>query len=78
MIRARRVARIAGHGVVTNEDLAFVASEFIPARDDLAIEYQELVAAREATSRAMIPMRFRHMTSSEMARRLEVLRPLVR
>ncbi len=78
MIRARRVARIAGHGVVTNEDLAFVASEFIPARDDQAVEYQELVAAREATSRAMIPMRFRHMTSGEMARRLEVLRPLIR
>ncbi|MFN0086611.1 MAG: ATP-binding protein [Blastocatellia bacterium] len=78
LIRARRVARIAGHGIVANEDLAFVASEFIPARDDQAVEYQELVAAREATSRAMIPMRFRHMTSSEIARRLEVLRPLIR
>jgi AAA+ superfamily predicted ATPase len=78
LIRARRIARIAGHQVVTNEDLAFVASEFIPARDDLAIEYQELVAAREATSRAMIPSRFRHMTGSEIVRRLEVLRPLIR
>jgi SpoVK/Ycf46/Vps4 family AAA+-type ATPase len=78
LIRARRIARIAGHQVVTDEDLAFVASEFIPARDDLAIEYQELVAAREATSRAMIPSRFRHMTGSEIVRRLEVLRPLIR
>jgi AAA+ superfamily predicted ATPase len=78
LIRARRIARIAGHGPVTNEDLAFVASEFTPARDDQAIEYQELVAAREATSRAMIPHRFRHMTSPEIARRLEMLRPLFR
>lgn len=78
LIRARRVARIAGHDRVTNEDLAFVASEFTPARDDQAIEYQELVAAREATSRAMIPTRFRHMTSAEIARRLEILRPLIR
>jgi SpoVK/Ycf46/Vps4 family AAA+-type ATPase len=78
LIRARRIARIAGHDKVTNEDLAFVASEFTPARDDQAIEYQELVAAREATSRAMIPLRFRHMTSAEIARRLEVLRPLLR
>lgn len=78
LIRARRVARIAGHDQVTNEDLAFVASEFTPARDDQAIEYQELVAAREATSRAMIPTRFRHMTSAEIARRLEILRPLIR
>ncbi len=78
LIRARRVARIAEHEKVTNEDLAFVASEFTPARDDLAVEYQELVAAREATSRAMVPNRFRSMTSAEIARRLEMLRPLIR
>ncbi len=78
LIRARRVARLAGHAVVTDDDLAFVASEFTPARDDQAVEYQELVAAREATTRAMIPTRFRLMTSSEIARRLEVLRPLIR
>ncbi|MGH9803261.1 MAG: AAA family ATPase, partial [Blastocatellia bacterium] len=78
LIRARRVARIAEHEKVTNEDLAFVASEFTPARDDLAVEYQELVAAREATSRTMVPNRFRSMTSAEIARRLEMLRPLIR
>ena len=78
LIRARRSARIAGHDQVTNEVLAAVASEFTPARDDQAVEYQELVAAREATSRAMIPPRFRDMTSDEIARRLEILRPLIR
>ncbi len=78
LIRARRVARLAGHDQVTNEDLAFVASEFTPARDEQAIEYQELVAAREATSRSMIPPRFRHMSSAEIARKLEVLRPMIR
>ncbi len=78
LIRARRVARISGHNDVTNDDLAFVATEFTPARDDQAVEYQELVAAREATTRAMVPPRFRLMTSSEIARRLEVLRPLIR
>ncbi len=78
LIRARRVARIAGHDDVTNDDLASVASEFTPARDDQAIEYQELVAAREATTRAMIPSRFRLMSSSEIARRLELLRHVIR
>lgn len=78
LIRARRIARIEKHEKVTQEDLAFVASEFTPARDDLAVEYQELVAAREATSRAMVPIRFRSMTSAEIARRLEMLRPLIR
>lgn len=78
LIRARRVARIAGHQQVSNDDLAFVAVEFTPARDDQAIEYQELVAAREATTRAMVPSRFRLMTNSEIARRLEVLRKIIR
>jgi SpoVK/Ycf46/Vps4 family AAA+-type ATPase len=78
LIRLRRSARIAGHGEAGNEDLASVAAEFTPARDDQAVEYQELVAAREATSRAMIPPRFRHMTSEEIARRLEILRLLTR
>jgi len=78
LIRARRVARLAGHDEVTNEDLAFVASEFTPARDEQAIEYQELVAAREATTRAMIPPRFRQMPSSEIAQRLEMLRMVIR
>jgi SpoVK/Ycf46/Vps4 family AAA+-type ATPase len=78
LIRVRRVARIAGHDEATNEDLAQVAAEFTPARDEQAIEYQELVAAREATTRAMIPPRFRELPHSEIARRLELLRMLIR
>jgi hypothetical protein len=78
LIRARRVARKAGHDEVTNEDLALAASEFTPARDEQAIEYQELVAAREATTRAMIPPRFREMPGAEIAHRLELLRMVIR
>ncbi|HMV48557.1 MAG TPA: AAA family ATPase [Blastocatellia bacterium] len=78
LIRARRVARIAGQPKVTNENLSFVTSEFTPARDEVAIEYQELVAAREATSRAMIPPNYRTMTGAEIVRRMEMLRPLIK
>jgi ATP-dependent 26S proteasome regulatory subunit len=78
LIRARRVARQAGRGEALAEDLASVAAEFTPARDELAIEYQELVAAREATSRAMLPWRFKQMASTEISRRIEELRLLVR
>jgi len=78
LIRTRRVARQAGRGEVMPEDLARVAAEFTPARDELAIEYQELVAAREATSRAMLPARFQQIASAEISRRIEELRPLVR
>lgn len=78
IVRARRVARQAGHSEVTAADLKVVADEFTPARDELAVEYQELVAAREATSRAMLPGRFRGLSSVDLARRIEELRPHVR
>jgi AAA+ superfamily predicted ATPase len=78
IIRARRAARQDGRGEVTAADLKKVAEEFTPARDELAVEYQELVAAREATSRAMLPARFRDLSSAELSRRIEELRPHVR
>jgi AAA+ superfamily predicted ATPase len=78
VVRARRIARLAGRSEATNEDLKRVAEEFTPARDEMAVEYQELVAAREATTRTMLPPRFRDMSSADLATRIEALRPYVR
>ncbi|HEX5735234.1 MAG TPA: ATP-binding protein [Blastocatellia bacterium] len=78
LIRARRVARTSGRKAVAPEDVEQVASEFSPARDEMAIEYQMLVAAREATSREMVPEQYRHITPIELSRRIEELRPFVR
>lgn len=78
LIRARRVARLAGRKEVSQDDLANAAFEFRPARDEQAIEYQELAAAREATSRSMLPARFRELSSAEMGARIELLRQLSR
>lgn len=77
LIRARRLARQAQRDVVLPEDLERVAREFIPARDELALEYQTLVAILEATSREMIPPKYRHLSPTEISRRVEELRPLV-
>lgn len=77
LIRARRVARLAGRKEVTQDDLANAAFEFMPARDEQAIEYQELAAAREATSRSMLPERFKQLSSAEMSAKIEFLRTLV-
>ena len=74
IIRTRRVARQAGHAEVTEDDLKSVAAEFSPARDEQAVEYQELVAAREATSRAMLPERFKKMSSAALSARIDELR----
>lgn len=77
LIRARREARRQQRQHVTQQDLVKVANEFIPARDELELEYQTLVAVLEATSREMIPQKYRDMSASEISRRVEELKMLV-
>lgn len=77
LIRARREARRKGRDIVTQEDVEEVAAEFIPARDELELEYQTLVAVLEATSREMIPQKYRHIPPAEISRRVEELKVLV-
>lgn len=78
LIRARRMARIAGRGATGQQDIEQVANEFSPARDEMAVEYQILVAAREATSREMVPEQYRHLSPVELSQRIETLRAFVR
>jgi AAA+ superfamily predicted ATPase len=78
LIRSRRYARAAGRQAVNQEDIEKVASEFTPARDEMAVEYQTLVAAREATSREMIPEEYRHLSPVELSKRIEELRMFIR
>lgn len=78
LIRARRGARLAGRPAVTQADIEQVADQFSPARDEMAVEYQMLVAAREATSREMIPEQYRHLSPQELSQRIETLRSFVR
>jgi AAA+ superfamily predicted ATPase len=78
LIRARRLARMASRPAVMQADVEQVANEFSPARDEMAVEYQILVAAREATSREMIPEQYRHLSPQELSQRIEALRSFVR
>ena len=78
LIRARRMGRMAGREKTNNEDVANVASEFSPARDEMAVEYQILVAAREATSKEMVPEEYRKLSPLELSQRIEALRAFIR
>jgi len=78
LIRARRAARAAGRKSITQQDVERIANEFTPARDEIAIEYQVLVAARESTSREMVPEEYRHLTPLELSQRIEGLKAMVR
>jgi ATP-dependent 26S proteasome regulatory subunit len=78
LIRCRRIARNAGRKAISQEDLVQVAGEFTPARDEMAIEYQTLVAVRESTSKDMLPAIYKDMHAAAVAERIEQLRPYVR
>jgi SpoVK/Ycf46/Vps4 family AAA+-type ATPase len=78
LIRARRLARTCGRKTVTQEDVVKVADEFVPARDEMAVEFQNLVAAREATSREMLPEQYKHLTPKELSQRIEEMRAYIR
>ncbi|HEY6333621.1 MAG TPA: AAA family ATPase, partial [Blastocatellia bacterium] len=78
LIRARRIARAAGRKSLIQQDIVQMADEFTPARDEIAVEYQVLVAAREATSREMVPEEYRHLSPLELSRRIEEMKALVR
>lgn len=78
VIRCRREARANGRTKVSQQDVEQVAAAFTPARDEVAVEYQTLVAVREATSKDMVPEPYRSMSPSEIADRIETLRPMVR
>jgi SpoVK/Ycf46/Vps4 family AAA+-type ATPase len=78
LIRARRVARMAGRDNVTQQDIEQVSGEFRPARDEMAVEYQMLVAAREATSKEMVPEQYRNLSPVELSQRIEALRSFIR
>ncbi|MEW6126177.1 MAG: ATP-binding protein [Acidobacteriota bacterium] len=78
LIRSRRVAKMNGHEKVTQADVEQVAAEFTPARDEMAVEYQMLVAAREATSKEMIPEKYRNLSPAELSQRIEQMRMYIR
>ena len=78
LIRARRMSRIAARDKTGQQDIQQVANEFSPARDEMAVEYQILVAAREATSREMVPEQYRHLSPVELSQRIEALRAFIR
>lgn len=78
LIRSRRVAKMNSHEKVTQSDLEQVANEFTPARDEMAVEYQILVAAREATSKEMLPEKYRNLSPAELSQRIEQMRMYIR
>lgn len=66
LLNAINFAEDAGRDTVTDADLLAAADDFIPSRDDAMMRYMELLAVFECSSRAMLPDRYRALSSEEL------------
>lgn len=63
--------------VVTADRFAGAASDYFPSRDAELLEYMELLAVFEASSRRLLPPKYAGMTPEELDMRLRHLRAIV-
>jgi transitional endoplasmic reticulum ATPase len=73
----RRGPRVGGRGAVTAAHFEKAASDYFPSRDAELLEYMELLAVFEASSRRLLPAKYAHMTPEELDMRLRLLRATV-
>jgi SpoVK/Ycf46/Vps4 family AAA+-type ATPase len=66
-----------GDAPVTAEHFLKAAADYFPSRDAELLEYMELLAVFEASSRRLLPAKYAHMTPEELDVRLRLLRATV-
>ncbi len=66
-----------GDAPVTASHFEKAAADYFPSRDAELLEYMELLAVFEASSRRLLPAKYAHMTPEELDVRLRLLRATV-
>ena len=66
-----------GDAPVTADHFVKAAADYFPSRDAELLEYMELLAVFEASSRRLLPPKYAHMTPEELDMRLRLLRATV-
>jgi transitional endoplasmic reticulum ATPase len=66
-----------GDAPVTAGHLARAAADYFPSRDAELLEYMELLAVFESSSRRLLPAKYANMTSEDLDARLRMLRATV-
>ncbi len=66
-----------GEAEVTAEHFTAAAGDYFPSRDVELLEYMELLAVFEASSRRLLPAKYHDMTPEELDARLRLLRATV-
>jgi ATP-dependent 26S proteasome regulatory subunit len=69
----------AVHGVrVSVETMSKAIDDYLPSRDARILEYMELLAVFESSSRAMLPKRYANIDIDELQDKLRVLKAQIR
>jgi hypothetical protein len=66
-----------GEAKVSADNFAKAASDYFPSRDAELLEYMELLAVFESSSRRLLPAKYATMTPEELDARLRLLRATV-
>jgi SpoVK/Ycf46/Vps4 family AAA+-type ATPase len=74
LLRSLNVASGADREEINEEDLIQAATDVIPSRDTKMLEYMEMLAVFESSSREMLPEKYQDIETSEVHSRLEELR----
>jgi SpoVK/Ycf46/Vps4 family AAA+-type ATPase len=77
LIRAKFAAAMAGHVIITVEDLEETIKDFVPPSYPHEIELQNLVAVLECTSRQMVPKRFQDLDRGKIVETIKQLKVLL-
>ena len=74
LLVANRFAAQRSATAIRDEDLHEAVRDVIPSRDTRMLEYRELLAVFEASSKRMLPERFQELTTPEIQAKLDKLR----
>jgi SpoVK/Ycf46/Vps4 family AAA+-type ATPase len=74
VLAAANFAAWEGREALSERDLGRAVIDLIPSRDLRMLEYMELLAVFESSSRRMLPERYQGMSTQEVQARLDVVR----
>jgi transitional endoplasmic reticulum ATPase len=74
LLRAIQLTTMGERERVSQEDLSQASEDVIPSRDVRMLEYMEMLAVFEASSRKMLPSKYRELTVDQIQQRLDQLR----
>jgi len=77
LIRAKFLATMNNHVIVTAEDMEETIADFVPPSYPHEIELQNLVAVLECTSREMVPDRYRNLDRQKIINTIRELKTLL-